>query len=55
MDDSRPGNKIPVTGKDIRNVFDCVLTSKKINRIKNQVLAVILNGKTKSAQLRISK
>ena len=31
MDDSRPGNKIPVTGKDIRNVFDCVLTSKKIN------------------------
>ena len=31
MDDSRPGNKIPVTGKDIRNVFNCVLTSKKIN------------------------
>jgi hypothetical protein len=34
MDDSRPGNKIPVTGKDIRKVFDCVLTSKKIDIIQ---------------------
>ena len=31
MDDSRPGNKIPVTGKDIRNALDCIIESKKIS------------------------
>ena len=30
LDDSRPGNNLPVDGKDIRNVFDCILSSKKI-------------------------
>ena len=30
LDDSRPGNNIPVTGNDIRTVFDCILSSKKI-------------------------
>ena len=31
MDDSRPGNNIPVTGKDIRNALDCIIESKKIS------------------------
>jgi len=30
LDDSRPGNNIPVNGKDIREVFDCILNLKKI-------------------------
>ncbi len=30
LDDSRPGNDIPVTGKDIRLALDCVLTGRDI-------------------------
>lgn len=30
LDDSRPGNNIPVTGKDIRNTLDCLLTGKPV-------------------------
>jgi peroxiredoxin len=30
LDDSRPGNEIPVTGKDIRNALDCLLTNKEV-------------------------
>ncbi|MBY0462781.1 MAG: thioredoxin family protein [Alphaproteobacteria bacterium] len=30
LDDSRPGNDIPVTGKDLRGVLDCVLSKKPI-------------------------
>lgn len=30
LDDSRPGNGIPVTGKDIRNVLDALLENKTI-------------------------
>jgi len=31
MDDSRPGNKIPVTGKDIRNALDNILNDKPVD------------------------
>ena len=31
LDDSRPGNDIPVSGNYIRSVFDCLLSSKEIN------------------------
>ena len=31
LDDSRPGNNIPITGSDIRNALDCILFSRKIN------------------------
>ena len=31
LDDSRPGNGIEVTGKDIRNAMDCLLESKVNN------------------------
>jgi len=30
LDDSRPGNGIPVTGKDIRHTLDCILNNKPI-------------------------
>lgn len=30
LDDSRPGNGVPVTGKDLRNALDCLLTGKNI-------------------------
>ncbi|BAO74307.1 thioredoxin family protein [Winogradskyella sp. PG-2] len=31
FDDSRPGNGIPVTGKDLRNAFDALINGKTIN------------------------
>ena len=30
LDDSRPGNDIPVTGKDIRNALDCLLSNQPV-------------------------
>ena len=29
LDDSRPGNGLPVTGKDLRNALDCLLEDKE--------------------------
>jgi thiol-disulfide isomerase/thioredoxin len=31
LDDSRPGNEIPVTGKDIRNALDCLINNKPVS------------------------
>lgn len=31
LDDSRPGNGIPITGKDFRNAIDCLLKNKVNN------------------------
>lgn len=31
LDDSRPGNNIPVTGKDIRQALDAILENKPVN------------------------
>ena len=31
LDDSRPGNDQPVTGKDLRSALDCVLNNEKID------------------------
>ena len=30
LDDSRPGNEIPVTGKDIRYALDCLINNKPV-------------------------
>jgi thiol-disulfide isomerase/thioredoxin len=30
LDDSRPGNEIPVTGKDIRHALDCLVNKKPV-------------------------
>lgn len=32
LDDSRPGNNIPVTGRDIRNIFDALLSKSAISK-----------------------
>ena len=34
LDSSRPGNKIPVTGKDIRSVLDNILQGKPVNPLQ---------------------
>ena len=31
LDDSRPGNNIPVTGKDLRSALDAILSGHKVN------------------------
>lgn len=31
LDDSRPGNEIPVTGKDIRNALDCLINDEPVS------------------------
>lgn len=43
LDDSRPGNNIPVTGNDIRKAFDSILASKKI--VSNQKPSIGCNIK----------
>ena len=30
LDDSRPGNEIPVTGKDIRHALDCLINNQPV-------------------------
>lgn len=30
LDDSRPGNEIPVTGKDVRHALDCLVNSEPV-------------------------
>src|SRR6187401_245261 len=32
LDDSRPGNEIPVTGKDIRQALDCLINNKPVSQ-----------------------
>src|SRR4030095_14171239 len=32
LDDSRPGNEIPVTGEDIRHALDCLINNKPVPR-----------------------
>ena len=31
LDDSRPGNEIPVTGTDIRRAFDCIISDQPVS------------------------
>jgi len=35
LDDSRPGNGIPVTGKDLRHAIDCILQNKENKEHQN--------------------
>ena len=46
LDDSRPGNKIPVSGKDMRTALDALLEGEKIS--EDQVPSVGCNIKWKS-------
>lgn len=34
LDDSRPGNEIPVTGKDMRDALDCLISGKPVAGIQ---------------------
>ncbi len=34
LDDSRPGNGIPVTGKDLREAIDALVSNKTVNQIQ---------------------
>ena len=34
LDDSRPGNEIPVTGKDLRNALDALIKNKSISNLQ---------------------
>ncbi|CAM3551924.1 thioredoxin family protein [Zobellia roscoffensis] len=45
LDDSRPGNGIPVTGKDLRNAINALLQNKKID--ENQKPSIGCNIKWK--------
>jgi thiol-disulfide isomerase/thioredoxin len=45
LDDSRPGNGKPLTGKDIRNALDCLLSSTEID--PNQIPSIGCNIKWK--------
>ncbi|XOD66690.1 MAG: thioredoxin family protein [Flavobacteriales bacterium Tduv] len=46
LDDARPSNAIPVTGKDIRNSLEAILKNKKVSH--NQVPSIGCNIKWKS-------
>jgi peroxiredoxin len=46
MDDSRPGNNIPVTGADLRAVLDAVLEGKKIPAVQKPSLGCNIKWKT---------
>jgi peroxiredoxin len=45
FDDSRPGNNLPVTGKDLRTALDAVLTGKSVS--ENQTASIGCNIKWK--------
>lgn len=47
LDDSRPGNSIPVTGKDIREALDAILTGRPVS--KDQKPSIGCNIKWKKA------
>ena len=34
LDDSRPGNGMPLTGKDLRDAMDSLLTGEEINQVQ---------------------
>ena len=34
LDDSRPGNEIPVTGKDIRQALDCIINNQPVPELQ---------------------
>lgn len=46
MDDSRPGNGLPVTGRDIREAVDCILNNKPVT--PNQKPSIGCNIKWKA-------
>ncbi len=48
MDDSRPSNDIPVTGKDIRTALDAILTGKPVSKDQKPSIGCNIKWKTGS-------
>lgn len=48
LDDSRPGNSIPVDGKSMREALDCILTGKEISRDQKPSLGCNIKWKSQS-------
>jgi thiol-disulfide isomerase/thioredoxin len=46
LDDSRPGNDLPVTGKDIRSALDNLLEGKSINEIQKASIGCNIKWKS---------
>ena len=45
LDDSRPGNYLPITGKDLRGAIDALLTDKPINPVQKPSLGCNIKWK----------
>lgn len=45
LDDSRPGNYLPVTGQDLRNAIDALLADKPINPVQKPSLGCNIKWK----------
>lgn len=45
LDDSRPGNGIPVTGKDLKNAMDLLLQEKKYTDIQKPSIGCSIKWK----------
>ena len=46
LDDSRPGNQLPVTGKSVREALDCILTNRPVNSNQHPSLGCSIKWKT---------
>ncbi len=46
LDDSRPGNDIPVTGKDIRNALDCLIDNKPVPELQRPSIGCNIKWKS---------
>lgn len=46
LDDSRPGNEIPVTGKDIRQALDCLLNNQPVSQEQRPSIGCNIKWKT---------
>jgi hypothetical protein len=49
FDDSRPGNNVPVTGKDMREAVDAVLAGKAVNPAQSPSIGCNIKWKTGNA------
>lgn len=46
LDDSRPGNGIPISGKSLRHALDCLITSKENTEIQKPSIGCGIKWKT---------
>jgi thiol-disulfide isomerase/thioredoxin len=46
LDDSRPGNDIPVTGKDIRHALDCLINDQPVPELQRPSIGCNIKWKT---------